>query len=73
MELESGDTAAAIPELETAVRLLPDGEKFHHELADAYTAALRPADAQKEMETCDLLRTRVQTNTSSHQVATPEQ
>ena len=50
MELESGDTAAAISELEAAVRLLPNSEKFHQELAHAYTAALRPADAQKEME-----------------------
>jgi hypothetical protein len=58
MELEGGDTAAAIPELEAATRLLPNSEKFHQELADAYTAALRPADAQKEMETCNLLRAR---------------
>jgi len=73
MELESGDTAAAIPELEAATRLLPNTEKFHQELADAYTAALRPADAQKEIETCNLLRARVQSNTSSHQPAAPEQ
>jgi tetratricopeptide (TPR) repeat protein len=72
MELESGDTVAAIPELEAATRLLPNSEKFHRELADAYTAALRPADAQKEMETSKLLRTRVQSSTSSHQAAAPE-
>lgn len=72
MERESGDTRAAIPELEEAVRLLPNSEKFHRELADAYTAALRPADAQKEMETCDMLRRRVQSNTSSRQAAAPE-
>ena len=47
LELESGNAAAAIPELETATRLSPDNEKFHQELAKAYTAALRPADAQK--------------------------
>jgi predicted Zn-dependent protease len=58
MELESGDAAAAIPELEAATRLSPNSEKFHQQLANAYTAALRPADAQKEMETCNLLRAR---------------
>ncbi len=73
MELESGNTAAAIPELEAAVRLLPKSEKFHEELADAYTAAHRPADAQKEMETCSLLKARVQSTTSSHQATVPEQ
>jgi tetratricopeptide (TPR) repeat protein len=73
IELESGDKAAAIPELEAATRLLPDSEKFHQELAVAYTAALRPADAQKELETYNLLRTRPQNSTSSHQVAAPEQ
>ena len=73
MEFESGDTAAAIPELEAATKLLPNSEKFHQQLADAYTAALRPADAQKEIETCNLLRARVQSSPSSHQVAAPEQ
>ena len=66
IELESGDKAAAIPELEAATRLLPDSEKFHRELADAYTAALRPADAQRERETCNLLQARARSNTSSH-------
>jgi tetratricopeptide (TPR) repeat protein len=56
IELESGDAAAAIPELEAATRLSPNREKFHRQLADAYIAARRPADAQKEMETCALLR-----------------
>ena len=56
IELESGDAAAAVPELEAATRLSPNSEKFHQKLADAYTAARRPADAQKEMETYNLLR-----------------
>jgi tetratricopeptide (TPR) repeat protein len=73
IELESGETAAAITELEAATRLSPKTEKFHRELAGAYTAALRPADAQKEMETSNLLRARVQSSSSSHQAATPEQ
>jgi tetratricopeptide (TPR) repeat protein len=73
MDLESGDAAAAIPELEVAARLLPDSEKFHQKLADAYTAAHRPADAQKEIEACNLLRARVQSGTLSHQTAAPKQ
>lgn len=67
VELESGDSTTAIPELETAVELSPDNEKFHHELADAYTAALRPADAQKEIEVCNQLRAHAQDYPSSHQ------
>ncbi len=55
-------------------RLSPDNEKFHRELANAYTAALRPADRhEKEMEISKLLRARVPSSTSPHQVAAPEQ
>lgn len=72
MELESGDPAA-IQELETAVRLFPDSEKFHQELADAYTAAHRPADAQKEMDTSNRLRARAQNSAATNQTAAPEQ
>lgn len=71
-ELASGDTAAAIPELETAVRLLPDNEKFHEQLADAYTAAVRPTDAQKEMEICKLLRSHAQNSASPRPDAAPK-
>jgi tetratricopeptide (TPR) repeat protein len=70
MELESGDTAAAISELEAATRLSPNSEKFHQQLADAYAVAHRPADAQKEIETCKLLRAH---STSSPHGAAPEQ
>jgi tetratricopeptide (TPR) repeat protein len=73
MELEGGDTVAAIPELEAAARLLPNSEKFHRELADAYTAAHRPADAQKEMETSNSLRARAQSGMSSPQISAPKQ
>ncbi len=73
IELENGKTTAAIRELETAVRLSPNNEKFHQELADASTAALRPAKAQKEMETYNLLRARAKNNALSHQDAGPEQ
>jgi tetratricopeptide (TPR) repeat protein len=73
LELESGDWASAIPELEAAVRLSPDDEKFHQELADAYTAARRPADARKEIETCNLLRAHAQNSASPRQTAPPVQ
>jgi len=73
IELESGDTATAISELETAVRLSPNSERYHGELADAYKAVLRPADAQKEMETCDLLKKQLRTGDSSHQASAPQQ
>jgi tetratricopeptide (TPR) repeat protein len=54
--LTSGDSAGAISELEAAVRLSPTNAAFHEELAKAYTAATRPADAQKQMEICNTLR-----------------
>jgi tetratricopeptide (TPR) repeat protein len=73
MEHESGNTGAAILELETAVRLSPESEKFHQELANAYSAALRTTDAQKEVEICNVLRSRVHTSTLSTQSAAPEQ
>ena len=72
MELEDGDTAAAILELEAAVRLSPNSEKFHLELADAYKAALRPVDAQKEIEICNKLRGQPEESTSSHQAPARE-
>jgi tetratricopeptide (TPR) repeat protein len=73
MELESKDTTPAISELETAVRLLPNNEKFHQELANAYAAALRPEDAQKEMETYNMLKKQAQNKTSPRPPAIPEQ
>jgi tetratricopeptide (TPR) repeat protein len=72
IKLESGDTAGAISELEAAVRLLPGSEKLHHELADAYTSALRPADAEKEMEISNTLKKQVQVTTSSQSPAPPK-
>ena len=73
MELESGDTVAAISELMAGSRLLPNSEKFHQALADAYTAAHRPADAQKEIETANSLRAHVQSGTSATPTSTPTQ
>jgi tetratricopeptide (TPR) repeat protein len=73
MELENKDTVAAISELETAVKLSPNNEKFHQELANAYTAALRPTDAQKEMETYNMLRKLARNSVSPHPSSAPQQ
>jgi Flp pilus assembly protein TadD len=72
LERESGDLATAILELETAAHLSPDSEKYHRELADAYKAALRPVDAQKEIEICNKLKGQPAESTSSHQAAARE-
>jgi tetratricopeptide (TPR) repeat protein len=72
LELESGDSATAISELETAAHLSPNSEKYHRELADAYKAALRPVDAQKEIEICNKLRGQPEESTSSHQAPARE-
>jgi Flp pilus assembly protein TadD len=55
-ELESGDTAEAILELETAVRLMPDVASYHQELASAYERAFRMADAEKERRIVEQLK-----------------
>jgi Flp pilus assembly protein TadD len=55
VELQAGDATSAILEIESAIRLLPTEPKFHRELAAAYKAALRPADAEKEIRIYDTL------------------
>ena len=72
IELKSGATAAAVPDLEAAVRLAPEKEKFHLELARAYKAALRPADAQREIDTSNALHARAQGNPTAPQTVAPE-
>jgi tetratricopeptide (TPR) repeat protein len=62
VELEDGDVTAAVTDVETAVRLAPGTAKFHEELAKAYRAASRPADAQKETEASQALRAHTQSS-----------
>ncbi|MGD0894385.1 MAG: tetratricopeptide repeat protein [Terracidiphilus sp.] len=57
MELEIGDAATAIPEIESAIRLQPNDPEFHRALAGAYKLALRPADAEKELQIYGALHT----------------
>jgi len=71
--LEEFRTAIQLSPNDAASQLSPNNEKFHQELADAYAAALRPADAQKEMETYNRLRARAQNGALSHEAAAPEQ
>jgi tetratricopeptide (TPR) repeat protein len=59
--------------LEALEKLHPEIPDVHHALADAYTAALRPADAQKEMETYNTLTRQAQRGASSVPPSTPEQ
>ena len=70
--LSNGDTAAAIFHLEAAVRLSPESETYHEELAHAYKEALRPADAQREIDTSNALRVRTQSSATPHPAAAPE-
>jgi tetratricopeptide (TPR) repeat protein len=57
LEIENRDAAAAITELQSAVRLSPDEPKFHRELAAAYDLAMRPDDAEKERQVYEGLKT----------------
>lgn len=57
LNLESGDVAAAIPELEAAVQLAPNDAAFHRELALAYLLASRKEDARKEAAISERLAT----------------
>ncbi|HVU46849.1 MAG TPA: tetratricopeptide repeat protein [Terracidiphilus sp.] len=50
LEFETGDTAAAIPDLQAAAELGPTEPRYHRELAVAYEKALRNAEAAKERQ-----------------------
>lgn len=55
-ELAIGDTETAIDELQTAVSLMPRDPRFHQELATAYERNFRLADAAKERQTAEQLK-----------------
>ena len=55
-ELGSGDTASAIDDLQAAVRLMPRDPRFHQELAAAYDRNFRLADAEKERQISEQLK-----------------
>jgi tetratricopeptide (TPR) repeat protein len=70
--LSNRDTASAISHLEAAVHLSPDSETYHQELARAYKEALRPADAQREIDASNALRARAQSVATPQPAAPPE-
>jgi tetratricopeptide (TPR) repeat protein len=53
--IESGNATAAIRPLEIAVQLMPSNPEYHRELASAYKAAWRPAEAEKELQVYETL------------------
>ncbi|MGH9562268.1 MAG: tetratricopeptide repeat protein, partial [Terracidiphilus sp.] len=55
-ELESGDTAAAVDDLQAAVRLMPRDPRFHQELAAAYDCNFNLAEAKKERQIAEQLK-----------------
>lgn len=56
LQLDRGDAAAAIPNLETAARLSPESGPIHFELAAAYRRAARTQDAEREMKLYESLQ-----------------
>lgn len=55
-ELATGDIGAATDELQTAVSLMPRDPRFHQELAAAYERNFRLADAAKERQLAEQLK-----------------
>jgi tetratricopeptide (TPR) repeat protein len=70
--IKTGQIDPGTKRLEALEKLHPDIPDVHRALADAYKAALRPADAQKEMETYNKLTREAQSGPSSHLPSTPE-
>ena len=67
--LATGQTANAIQELQTAVRLEPQSPENHFDLAEAYRAAGRKEDAAKEQ--AEFQRIKKQRETPVVSVTTP--
>jgi Flp pilus assembly protein TadD len=57
IDVESGDAASAIRELEAAAKLTPERPAVHRELAAAYRLASRNDDAAKQVQIYDSLTT----------------
>src|SRR5207245_3139408 len=58
LQLEQGDTKAAISSLEASTRFKPDGDYIHYQLAMAYRRDSRADDARRELKTYQELKTR---------------
>jgi len=58
LEMEQGDTKAAIANLETGTRLGPDKDYIHYQLAMAYRRDSRTDDAAREMQLYETMKLR---------------
>jgi tetratricopeptide (TPR) repeat protein len=56
MQLERGETKAAIATLAAGAKIAPESAEIHRELAAAYTKDLRKADAAREMKLYEALQ-----------------
>lgn len=56
VELESGNTAAAVGELETTVHLMPNNAEYREALANAYERVFRMVDAGRERQAAKQIR-----------------
>lgn len=68
LQLENGDTKAAIGNLETAVHLSPNSEYVHYQLAMAYRRDSRADEATREMQAYEALK---QHRRGDHEAAAP--
>ena len=58
LQLEQGDTKAAISNLEAGTKFNPDGDYIHYQLALAYRRDSRAEDAEREMKLYQVLKNR---------------
>lgn len=58
LQLEQGDTRAAVSSLETGTKLSPDSDYIHYQLAMAYRRDSRIEDAEREIKLYQLLKNR---------------
>jgi predicted Zn-dependent protease len=58
LQLEHGETKAAISNLETGIKLSPDSDYIHYQLAMAYRRDARADDAEREIKLYQVLKNR---------------
>jgi Tfp pilus assembly protein PilF len=58
VQLEKGNTQEAVFNLEAGIRLNPEGDYIHYQLALAYRRQLREEDAEREMKVYQALKDR---------------
>lgn len=58
LQLEQGDTRAAVSSLEAGIKLSPDSDYIHYQLAMAYRRDSRNEDAEREIKLYQVLKNR---------------